>query len=122
MWGIVKVLVINGGPRRHGVTSTLLAELARLIGDKHEVQVVRVHDLVMRPCQGCLKCRPDKPCVLPRDDANMLADAVKTADLLVLGSPVYWGNIPGPLKIFSIATSRSSSTARPSHGSSPDRA
>jgi multimeric flavodoxin WrbA len=96
----VKVLIINASPRRHGVTSALLAELQKLIGDTHEVQVVRVHDLVMRPCQGCLKCRPDKPCIMPRDDAHLLAEAIQAADLLVLGSPVYWGNMPGPLKIF----------------------
>ncbi len=96
----MKVLVINASPRRHGVTSTLLAELEKRIGKTHEVQVVRVYDLIMRPCQGCLKCRPDKPCVMPRDDATILAEKVKAADLLVLGSPVYWGNMPGPLKIF----------------------
>jgi len=96
----MKILILNGSPRRKGVTSTLLAELAAGIHEKHEVETVRVHDLHMKPCIGCLKCRPDRTCILPRDDAHSLAEAVKNADLLVIGSPVYWGNIPGPLKIF----------------------
>jgi multimeric flavodoxin WrbA len=78
----------------------LLSELAAGIAGKHHVETVRVHDLNMKPCIGCLKCRPDKNCILPKDDAHALADAVKNADVLVIGAPVYWGNMPGPLKIF----------------------
>ena len=96
----MKILILNGSPRRKGVTSTLLTELAAGIDGKHDVEIVRIHDLNMRPCIGCLKCRPDKTCILPRDDAHSLAEAVKIADLVVIGSPVYWGNMPGPLKIF----------------------
>jgi multimeric flavodoxin WrbA len=47
-----------------------------------------------------LKCRPDKACILPRDDAHRLAEKIKRTDLLILGSPVYWGNMPGTLKMF----------------------
>ena len=61
---------------------------------------VRIHDLTMKPCIGCLKCRPDKTCVLPRDDAHILAEKIKRSDLLILGAPVYWGNMPGTLKTF----------------------
>lgn len=96
----MKILILNGSPRKKGVTSTLLAELAAGINGKQEVEIVRVHDLHMKPCIGCLKCRPDKICILPHDDAHLLAEAVKNADLLVIGSPVYWGNMPGPLKVF----------------------
>ncbi len=96
----MKILILNGSPRRRGVTSILLDELAAGIVGKHEVETVRVHDLKMKPCIGCLKCRPDQTCILPRDDAHSLGEAVKNADILVIGSPVYWGNMPGPLKIF----------------------
>ena len=96
----MKILILNGSPRRKGVTSTLLAELAAGIDQKHKIEIVRVHDLHMKPCIGCLKCRPDRTCILPRDDAHSLAETVKGSDLLVIGSPVYWGNMPGSLKIF----------------------
>ncbi len=96
----MKILILNGSPRRKGVTSTLLAELAAGIHGKHRVEVIRIHDLHMKPCIGCMKCRPDKLCILPRDDAHSLAESVKDADLLVIGSPVYWGNMPGQLKVF----------------------
>jgi putative NADPH-quinone reductase len=96
----MNVLIINASPRRKGVTSTLLDEVKRVINPTYRIDTVRIHDLEIRPCIGCLKCRPDKPCVLPKDDANILAEKIKEADLLILGSPVYWGNMPGTLKLF----------------------
>jgi len=96
----MNVLIINASPRRNGITTSLLAEAERAINSTHDVDVVRIHDLTMKPCIGCLKCRPDKACVLPRDDAHILAGKIKRADLLILGVPVYWGNMPGTLKIF----------------------
>ena len=96
----MKILILNASPRRRGITSTLLAELAAGIDKKHEVEIVRIQDLNMRPCIGCMKCRPDKTCILPQDDAHLLAKSVRESDVLVIGSPVYWGNMPGDLKIF----------------------
>jgi len=96
----MNVLIINASPRKNGITTSLLAEAERTIKSKHDVDVVRVNDLTMKPCIGCLKCRPDKACILPRDDAHILAEKIKRSDLLVLGVPVYWGNMPGTLKTF----------------------
>ena len=47
-----------------------------------------------------MKCRPDKSCILPEDDAHTLAGKVRWADFIVFGCPVYWGNMPGTLKLF----------------------
>ncbi len=96
----MKVLIINASPRRNGVTATLLAEAETIIDSTHDTEVVRMHDLNMKPCIGCLKCRPDKTCVLPRDDAHVLAEKITGSDFVIIGSPVYWGNMPGTLKIF----------------------
>jgi multimeric flavodoxin WrbA len=45
-----------------------------------------------------MKCRPDKPCALPRDDAHAVAEKITAADVLVVGTPTYWGNMSAPLK------------------------
>jgi len=96
----MKILILSASPRKKGVTSTFLNEIENNIASEHVVEVVRIYGLNMKPCLGCLKCRPDRACILPRDDAHILAEKVKASDVLVIGSPVYWGNIPGPLKIF----------------------
>ena len=60
------ILMLNSSPRKTGVTATLLtivAAEARSAGA--DVEWVDVNDLSIRPCIGCLKCRPDKKCILP---------------------------------------------------------
>lgn len=96
----MKVLILNASPRTKGVTSALLAEIGDNVRSTHSVETVLISRMSMKPCLGCLKCRPDRECVLPKDDAHALAHKVRASDLLIIGSPVYWGNIPGPLKIF----------------------
>ncbi len=96
----LNVLIINASPRKKGITSTLLEEATAAMNPAYRIETVRIQDLQIRPCIGCLKCRPDKPCVLPKDDAHILAEKIKEADLLIIGSPVYWGNMPGTLKLF----------------------
>lgn len=96
----MKILIINASPRKKGITTALLDELQTAINPSYNTDVVRIQDLKIKPCIGCLKCRPDKTCILPRDDAHILGEKVREADFLIIGSPVYWGNMPGPLKIF----------------------
>jgi len=96
----MNVLIIHASPRKRGITSTVLSELESAIDSAREVETIRIHDLNIKPCLGCMKCRPDRPCILPRDDAHVLAEKVKWADFIAIGCPVYWGNMPGTLKLF----------------------
>ena len=96
----MNVLIIHASPRRKGVTSTLLSEIEASINPAHKIETIRIHDLNTKPCIGCMKCRPDKPCILPRDDAHVLAEKVRWSDFMIIGCPVYWGNMPGSLKLF----------------------
>ena len=94
------ILMLNASPRKKGVTTSLLrivAEEARSAGV--EVEWVDVHELSIRPCIGCLKCRPDKTCILPKDDAHRIGELLARCSGLVIGTPTYWGNMPGPLKL-----------------------
>jgi len=94
------ILMLNGSPRKKGLTTTILwiiADEARSAGA--EVEWVDVNDLSIRPCIGCLKCRPDKECILPRDDAHRIGELIENCSGLVVGSPTYWGNMTGPLKL-----------------------
>ncbi len=94
------ILMLNGSPRKNGVTASILkiiADEARSAGA--EVEWVDVNDLSIKPCIGCLKCRPDKRCILPRDDAHRIGELIARCSGLVVGTPTYWGNMTGPLKL-----------------------
>jgi NAD(P)H-dependent FMN reductase len=82
------------------VTPTILriiADEARAAGAP--VEWVDVNDLKIRPCIGCLKCRPDKTCILPRDDGHRIGELIESCSALVVGTPTYWGNMTGPMKL-----------------------
>ncbi len=94
------ILFLNGSPRKNGVTTSLLniiASEARSAGGS--VEWVDVSKLSVKPCVGCLKCRPDKKCILPRDDGHRMGELLESCSALVVGTPTYWGNMPGTLKI-----------------------
>lgn len=95
----MKVLVINGSPRRKGLVSQMLDRIAADLPPTCEVVHVFVHELVVKPCTGCMACRSRQRCVLPDDDAHRFAEALREADALVIGSPCYWGNMSGTLKV-----------------------
>lgn len=95
----VKTLVLNGSPHRNGATSSVLNMVVDKIKDSIEYEWLDAYDLQIKPCQGCMGCRPDKTCVLPQDDGHLVGEKLKEADLLVVGSPSYWSNLPAPLKV-----------------------
>lgn len=60
---------------------------------------VRIDDMRITPCKGCMACRKGHRCILPEDDAQIALEAIRKCNVLVVGAPCYWGNMPGTLKI-----------------------
>lgn len=94
----MKILILNGSPRKSGISSQMVEELRNEINASHTVDCYDVYALSVKPCLGCLKCRPDRDCVLPRDGAHEISEKIRDADVIIIASPTFWGNIPGPLK------------------------
>ena len=96
----MKMLFLNVSPRRDGGVARMLeamADEARARGA--EVVCERVSSLSVRACTGCMVCRGEGRCVLPPDDAQRVLELLRWCDVLVVGTPCYWGNIPGTLKV-----------------------
>lgn len=94
----MRILVLNGSPRRQGVVAQLLKAVAQGVGEEAQVDWVDVADLEMKFCLGCMKCRETKRCILPEDDAHRIGEKIRQADRLIVGTPVYWGNMTAQLK------------------------
>ncbi|MCD8182145.1 MAG: flavodoxin family protein [Bacteroides sp.] len=95
-----KILILNGSPRRQGNISKMLEAMkqeAESCGA--ETVSIRVSDLKIHPCIGCMKCRDTLKCCLPEDDAQRVLQHIREADALIVGAPCYWGNVPGELKV-----------------------
>ncbi len=94
-----KVLCIVGSPRRTGGCQALVrkvVETCEKLGA--EAQVYSVYDMDFRGCVACMACKTgSEECVL-RDDLTPVLRAMKEADILVLASPIYFGDVTGELK------------------------
>ena len=96
----MKLLIINGSPRKKGLISQMLRVFhEQAIATGVEVTEVYANDLQIKPCMGCMACRSKRHCVLPEDDAQRVLTLIEQADAIVIGAPCYWGNIPGQLKL-----------------------
>ena len=96
---IVKVLAINGSPRKKGNTQVLIDEAAKEIKKEGiEVKSISIADYDIRPCDGCEQCFK-KPWDCPiKDDAVKVLKRMIAADGLLIGSPVYCGGVTAQLK------------------------
>lgn len=94
----MNILFLNASPRLNGYTAGTMRLIESHLDSKHIIQWININNLNIKPCQGCLQCRPDKSCILPHDDGHRIAKLIRNADALVIGSPTYFGNITGPFR------------------------
>jgi multimeric flavodoxin WrbA len=56
--------------------------------------------LIFKGCQGCESCKTVSECCVIEDDLSPVYASIYTTDVLVMASPVYFGDISGQLKCF----------------------
>ncbi len=97
----MNVIAINGSPHPKGNTYLALSEACAEL-DKAGIssEIVNVGNLKLTGCRACGYCASHGgKCVLD-DGLNEIAEKVKAADGLIVGSPVYYAGINGTLKCF----------------------
>jgi multimeric flavodoxin WrbA len=93
------IIVVNGSPRSNGTVARLLHAAADGCGSGCDIHWYNVSDMAVRACTGCMKCRSTGTCVLPHDDAHAFAGDIRGCIGIIAGTPVYWGNMSGQLKV-----------------------
>jgi len=96
----MKVLLINGSPRKGGNTSIALDEMVKVFeAEGIGAEVMQIGNKAIRGCMACGACAKAGKCVF--DDAvNEAAAKLKDADGLVVASPVYYASANGTLISF----------------------
>lgn len=97
---MVKVIGIIGSPRKKGNT-TYLVEKALEAAKKSGADVESIHlgGMKMEPCNACDICKLTGECPKDDDVAEILSK-LQEAHGIIIGSPVYFGNVTSQLKIF----------------------
>ena len=94
----MKVLMINGSPRKDGNTQGALDEMKAIFeAEGIEVECLNVGKEIIRGCVACGSCGKLGKCVFDDDVVNEVAAKFEQADGLVLASPVYYASANGTL-------------------------
>ena len=93
----MKVLLLNGSPRKDGNTTLALQEIETIFTQAGvEWETVQVGPLDIRGCTACGYCHKAGECVYD-DIVNDIARKLTDCDGLVIASPVYYASASGTL-------------------------
>jgi len=94
----VRVLGLNGSPRRGGNTDLLLAQVMKGAESKGaETKAIILNDLDITPCQHCDACFEAGVCRI-KDDMQTVYKEMEKADRIVLASPVHFLGLTAQMK------------------------
>ncbi|MEG1880046.1 MAG: flavodoxin family protein [Oscillospiraceae bacterium] len=99
----MKVLLINGSPNEKGCTYTALTCVANELQNCGlETEIFHVGTEPIRGCMGCGACAKSGlgKCVYDNDTVNIAIEKMKTADGLIVGSPVHYAAASGAITSF----------------------
>ncbi len=101
-----RIIIIDGGPRKNFNTASILqkfAEGASSVSDTIEVKTVRLYGLDYKGCMSCMVCKikgkASNVCKF-KDALTPVLEDIAQADGLVLGSPIYFGDVTGQMRTF----------------------
>ena len=96
----MKVLLINGSPRKNGNTNLALTEVAKTLeAEGIETEIFWIGTKPVRGCPACYTCRSKNlgKCVFDDDVCNQISARFADADGFVIGSPTYYGQPAGAM-------------------------
>jgi multimeric flavodoxin WrbA len=101
----MKIMAVNGSPRKTWNTATLLKKaLKGAASQGAETELIHLYDLTFTGCTSCFACkiRGGKSygrCAV-KDGLAPILKKIAVADALILGSPIYFGNVSGEMRSF----------------------
>lgn len=93
----MKTIILNGSPRKKWNTDLMLREAekgATSVGA--ETEYINLFDLNYTGCRSCMACKrkgADRCKCYWKDDLSPVLDSIFVADALIIGSPIYLGDI-----------------------------
>ena len=101
----MKLIAVCGSARKQGNTAKMLYQViegAKSVGA--ETEFVNLFDLNYKDCISCYTCKLKNSksfghCML-NDELKPLLQRIEQSDVIVLGTPVYYGNLSGQMRSF----------------------
>jgi len=101
----MNALAVNGSPRKSWNTATLLKKaLAGAKAEGAKTELVHLYDHDYTGCTSCFACKKiggkSYGCCAMRDGLTEILDKAARADVLILGSPIYFYAETGEMRSF----------------------
>ena len=96
-----KIVTLLGSPRSKGNSASIAGrflETAENLGA--ETKTFSLNKLDFKGCQACMACKNKLDRCALKDDLEPVLDEIRDADVLVLATPVYFGDITAQMKMF----------------------
>ena len=95
-----KLLIVNGSPRKNGVDAAIAKLIAERVREHdYETEIVDICGLRINGCRACMACKKTGRCAQD-DDMLQMYDKIRSCDMLILASPIYFGAETGQMKCF----------------------
>lgn len=98
----MKVIVLNGSPRKNNNTAKMLKSAKEGAESKgYEVEYYDLYDLNFTGCRSCLACKLKdgrRNHCFWKDDLSPIIDKIFESEALIIGSPIYQGNLTSQIQ------------------------
>lgn len=100
----MRVIAVNGSPRKQWNTATLLQKaLEGAASTGAQTELIHLYSLNYKGCVSCFSCKRkggvSGRCAM-RDGLSGVLEKIIGCDVLLLGTPIYFGNITGAMQSF----------------------
>lgn len=101
----MKVIAINGSPRKNKNTATLLAKALEGAASRGaQTELIHLYDQNYKGCISCFACKLKNgksygKCAL-KDDLSPILEKISNADAIIFGSPIYLHSVTGAMRSF----------------------
>ena len=101
----MEALAINGSPRKKWNTAQMLESALKGAADAGaQTEMVHLYDYTYKGCTSCFECKRKGgksygKCAMQDALTEVLAKALR-AEILILGSPIYFGDVSGEIRSF----------------------
>ncbi len=102
---VLKAVFVNGSPRKKWNTAQMLESAMKGAQEAGaEVELINLYDIDFKGCKSCFACKiknskTNGVCAL-KDDLRPVLERCRQADVVVLGSPVYYSYPTGEIRSF----------------------
>ena len=97
----MKVVAINGSPRKSGNTALLIQEIFKILEiEGIETELIQLGNKKVHGCTACGICKEKKDgkCHIKNDALNQCIEKMVEADGVIVGSPVYFADVTTEIK------------------------